>query len=233
MSAVLDAVKPTVAETIQGLASTNFIVDPISGERLSRITSIVSSAYKRHGAIIEIALYHAISEQNTIEARSKCPFYITRNASSYVENHDFKSDEGFRDCLNTKMPYREDGAKYEIDIIYFDHASKTVCALEVKRGNGQFDRGKRDSMIKAALSIRTLLESFAEQNNWPVLQVESRILAYYGVPKFPPEIYLTGAELDAFIAPGIKDKVELVNDYFRSKLLRLVGGDIGQGQLFH
>ncbi len=231
MATVLDEVRPIVDETIRKLENTNFLIDPIAGERLSRITSIVSSAYKRHGAIIEIALFHAISQQNTIEARSKESFFISKNVSSYVESHDFKSEDGFHSCLSTSMPYRRDGEKYEIDIVYFDFTTETICALEVKRGNGQFDRGKRDSMIKAALSVRMLLRSFAEHVGWPAKNVESRILAYYGVPRFPPEIYLRGKDLDQFIGPGIRDRVESVNDYFRERLLALVGGDVDQGIL--
>jgi len=233
MSAVLEAVRPTVDATIRKLEETRFIVDPIAGEQLSRVTSIVSSAYKRHGAIIEVALYHAISQQNSVEAWSKYPFYISRNASGYVESHDLKTRAGFEACLNTSIPYRAEGSRYEIDIIYFDHATGTVCALEVKRGNGEFDRGKRDSMIKSALCIRSLLASFAEEMSWEAKHVESRILAYYGVPKFPPQIYLRGVDIDHFIAPGIRDKIETVNDYFRQELLRLVSGDLQQGQLFH
>ncbi|MEM6934110.1 MAG: hypothetical protein AAF526_11050 [Pseudomonadota bacterium] len=228
---ILEAVRPTVDKTIAGLAGTKFVVDPIAGTRLSRITSIISSAYKRHGAIIEVALFHAINAQNAIEARNKVPFFVTRNASSYVESRDIKSATERKACLDTSLPYQTDGARYEIDILYFDHRSKIIVALEVKRGNGQFDRGKRDSMIKSALTVRTLLQSYAATFGWEAHAVESRILAYYGVPKFPPEIYLRGKDLDTFVGPGVQQRVEEVNDYFRAQLMRLIEGDIGQGQL--
>jgi hypothetical protein len=42
--------------TMQGLGKKKFITDPIVAPRYSGITSIVSSAYKRHGNIIEQAL---------------------------------------------------------------------------------------------------------------------------------------------------------------------------------
>ena len=131
------------------------------------------------------------------------------------------------------MPYRKERSEYELDIVYFDHATSTVCALEVKRGNGNFDRGKRDSMIKAALTVRSLLKSFADHMGWPAKKIESRILAYYGVPRFPPPLYLRGSEIDQFIGPGIIEKVESVNLYFRERLLQLVGGDVPQGKLFN
>ena len=123
--------------------------------------------------------------------------------------------------------------RLRLAILYFDHRSETIVALEVKRGNGQFDRGKRDSMIKSALTVRTLLTSYAQKEGWKPKGAESRILAYYGVPRFPPEIYLRGGDLDTFIGPGIHKSVEEVNDYFREQLMQLIRGNVGQGRLFH
>jgi hypothetical protein len=233
MPTVLDAVRPIVDQTINRLGEAKFVVDPIAGPELSKITSITSSAYKRHGAIIEIALFHAIAQRNNLEAESKVPFYVNRHASAYVEGHDFRSSDGLNACLRTSFPYSLEGAQHELDIIYFDHERRSIVALEVKRGNGEFDRGKRDSLIKSALAVRTLLSSYAEARGWHAESVESRILAYYGVPKFPEEIYLRGADLDTFIAPGIWSSVEEVNDYFRACLLDLLQQETRQKDLFH
>jgi len=52
----LERVAPVVDETIESLARTAFIEDPIAGPRYSRATSIISSAYKRHGRILEAAV---------------------------------------------------------------------------------------------------------------------------------------------------------------------------------
>lgn len=232
MPSDLEAVKPTVDRTISKLASTRFVIDPIAGEELSKITSIVSSAYKRHGAIIEVALFEAISQRNNIEAENRVKFFVNRNASSYIESHDIKGPDGLSACMLSSIFYREEGAEYELDIVYFDHQTETIVALEVKRGNGQFDRGKRDSMIKPALTVRSLLASYAEHRGWPARSVDSRILAYYGVPKFPPAIYLRGQELNEFVGPGVFESVEEVNEYFRSSLLKVIGGEIDQPELF-
>jgi hypothetical protein len=43
-----------VDDTIRALANVRFVEDPVAGVRYSRATSIVSSAYKRHGRILEI-----------------------------------------------------------------------------------------------------------------------------------------------------------------------------------
>ena len=116
--------------------------------------------------------------------------------------------------------------------MHYDHRSEKVVALEVKRGNGQFDRGKRDSMIKSALTVRSLHASYAETHGWSARTVESRIMAYYGVPKFPPQIHLRGQDLNSFIGPGIYESVEKVNEYFRTSLLEVIGGEVEQPELF-
>jgi hypothetical protein len=60
----MERVAPVVDETIRALAKSKFIEDPIAGVRYSRNTSIVSSAYKRHGRILEIALRESLRDSN-------------------------------------------------------------------------------------------------------------------------------------------------------------------------
>jgi hypothetical protein len=49
-------VMPVIDQTIPALAKSKFTADPVAGDRYSRSTSIISSAYKRHGRILETAL---------------------------------------------------------------------------------------------------------------------------------------------------------------------------------
>ena len=51
----MERVAPVVDETIRALAKTKFVQDPVAGLKYSRATSIVSSAYKRHNALLEEA----------------------------------------------------------------------------------------------------------------------------------------------------------------------------------
>ena len=46
---VLDLVKDEIEKTIQSLEAKTFLADPIAGPHFSKITSVMSSAYKRHG----------------------------------------------------------------------------------------------------------------------------------------------------------------------------------------
>jgi len=61
MGTVLDLVKDEVEKTIKRLNAKRFIADPIAGEHFSKIPSILSSAYKRHGYILERAILETVS----------------------------------------------------------------------------------------------------------------------------------------------------------------------------
>ena len=47
---------PEIEATIERLRVKKFRPDPIAGEHFSRIVSVMSSAYKRHGFILERAI---------------------------------------------------------------------------------------------------------------------------------------------------------------------------------
>ena len=60
MSNVLKKLKPIIDQTILKLSKPNFRQDPIGG-KFAFITSVISSAYKRHGAILEEALVERLN----------------------------------------------------------------------------------------------------------------------------------------------------------------------------
>jgi hypothetical protein len=60
----MERVAPVVGETIHALGKKLFVVDPIAGVCYSRATSIVNSAHKRHGRILEVALRESQGQQS-------------------------------------------------------------------------------------------------------------------------------------------------------------------------
>jgi len=62
MGVVLDLVKEEIETTIHSLEAKTFLADPIAGPHFSKITSVMSSAYKRHGYILERALLEALKQ---------------------------------------------------------------------------------------------------------------------------------------------------------------------------
>ena len=60
MGVVLDLMKPEIEKTIKRLDTKRFDPDPIAGPHFSKITSVMSSAYKRHGYILERAVLESL-----------------------------------------------------------------------------------------------------------------------------------------------------------------------------
>jgi hypothetical protein len=82
----MDRVTPVVDETIRILAKTKFVEDPIAGVKYSRATSIVSSAYKRHGRILETALRESLRESNRHHVWQDDAFKVSRAADTIVSD---------------------------------------------------------------------------------------------------------------------------------------------------
>src|SRR5438552_10843907 len=78
MGVVLDLMKDEIETTIKRLDSKSFDPDPIAGPHFSKITSVMSSAYKRHGYILERAI---------LETLKLCPhFEVWRDIDAIVFN---------------------------------------------------------------------------------------------------------------------------------------------------
>src|ERR1051325_6752474 len=95
----MDRVTPVIDETIRSLARKKFIEDPVAGTRHSRNTSIISSAYKRHGRILETALRESLRDSNRHRVWKEDVFKVSRAADQLVNS---QSDD---ECRRTTLPY--------------------------------------------------------------------------------------------------------------------------------
>jgi hypothetical protein len=95
----MERVAPVVDETIRALAKTKFVQDPVAGMKYSRATSIVSSAYKRHGRILETALRESLRESNRHKVWQEDTFKVSRAADALVGS---QSEDA---CRQSALPY--------------------------------------------------------------------------------------------------------------------------------
>lgn len=216
MSEFMGRVSPVVDATIALLAKTKFVVDPIAGEQYSRATSIISSAYKRHGKILETALRESLRESNRHKVWNDDAFRVSRAADALVNSQDEASSR------QTGLPYGEAMRTLQVDMLAFDQSDATLRAYEIKRGNGQFDAGKVRSIKRDLMCVQVLLKSYGETANLKPMSAESRIIFYYGVRSVPKPWSLTRNELDQHFGYPVVEKVEQANEYFRTKLYDLL-----------
>ena len=218
---VLNTLKPLVDATIDSLAATEFRVDPIAGVLFSRVVSVLSSAYKRHGSIIERSIVEALRQSGRYDVWQVERFGVQQQASTTVA-----AAGNFAASLNaTHLPYVGDGlgdAHLQIDAVVFDHQTHIVSSYEIKRGNGAFDAGKQRSMRREALLSKILLKNHCTARGFGATDSAAHIVFYYGVRSIPAPIGIIGTELDEHFEMPIYEQVEEVNAYFRTRLFEII-----------
>jgi hypothetical protein len=107
----MERITPMVDETIRTLAAVRFVEDPIAGARYSRATSIVSSAYKRHGRILEFALRESLRESNRHTVWHDDVFKVSREADALASTQDLLA------CLQTTLPYGNSVRTLQVDMV--------------------------------------------------------------------------------------------------------------------
>ena len=212
----MERVAPVVDETIAALSRVKFVEDPIAGVRYSRATSIVSSAYKRHGRILEMALRESLRESNRHKVWHDDAFRVSREADALA------STQALDACRQSALPYGEAVRRLQVDMVAFDNADQSIRAYEIKRGNGQFDAGKIRSITRDLKCIQVLLKSYGEFCKLQPAAAESKIIFYYGVRSIPRPWSLVKDELDEHFGFPVVERIEQANEYFRTRLHALL-----------
>ena len=220
MSAVLDLVRDEIEGTIQRLEAKTFLADPIAGAHFSKITSIMSSAYKRHGNILERALLEAVKQCPHFEVWRDEQFHVPPNVDHIVSG---SIAEGVK-LIGTDYPYSEGERTLQVDVIVFDKRNGILRAYEVKRGFGMHDLGKQRSMRRDILAIQVLLKSYGKGRGLDVKEAFSHIIFYYGQCSIPKPFSLTGPELDEHFGFPVYDAVEEVNKHYKARLFAILAG---------
>lgn len=215
---LVDRMRPHVDKTISSLGSKQFRIDPIAGETYSRATSIVSAAYKRHGGILELALRERLSDCEYFTVWHEPKFQIPAEVDHVVSSRN--SEIG--NSLPVEMPYRPGARTLQVDAFVFDRRVRTLRAYELKRANGDFDSGKKRSILRDVLSIQCLLKSYGASVGHTPEVVESRLISYYGVRVLPDPLNIFGDDLDDHFVFRVREPMEEVNSYFQEQLYTLL-----------
>ena len=220
MSNLIEKISPLIEETIQKLNAKNFRADPIGGEHFSKIVSVMSSAYKRHGFILEKAILERLSENQLFQVWEDKEFKVDAVADHLVDD----ALDNPEKLLDAKAAYSDTSFKrtLQIDTIVYDKVKKKLSAYEIKRGNGLHDAGKRRSMLRDLLCVQVLLSSYGEKKGLDIQSVSSRIIFYYGQCSISKPFSLIKDELDEHFNFEVVKHIEMVNELFRDKLFNLL-----------
>lgn len=218
LSTFQNHMQPLIDDTVNKLVKKRFEEDPLLPGEYSKIASIVSSAYKRHGFILEQAILYRLSQNNNLVVWDDPKFGVSASAESLVST--FIDREG--DALDTDLPYLENSDDHvrtiQVDVLVYNKTDRSLTAYEIKRGNGLHDAGKRRSMKRDLLIQQTLLKSYGTKRNFDVSRVDSKIIFYYGQCSLPKPFSLTGDEIDTEFKCSIRDFVEEANIMLAKRL---------------
>jgi hypothetical protein len=217
---VLDLVRDEVERTIHSLESKIFLADPIAGPHFSKITSVMSSAYKRHGFVLERALLEALRQCAHFEAWREERFHVPSNVDHMVNG----SIELGAKLIGTDYPYSEGDRTLQVDAVVFDKNTGILRAYEIKRGFGLHDSGKRRSMLRDTLCVQVLLKGYGKERGFDVKQAFSHIIFYYGQCSIPKPFSLTGLEIDGHFGWPVYEAVEEVNKHYKARLFAILAG---------
>lgn len=219
MADLVEAMRPVIDRTIEALSAKRFTPDPIAGKHFSKIVSLMSSAYKRHGYILENAILRRLAECPKFEVWEDKTFYVTEVADHMI-NGSFADPSRI---IGTTTQYRIDGHRtLQMDAIVYDKESKTIRAYEVKRGSGLHDAGKRRQILRDLMCSEVLLRSYGEQRNLEIAKSASHIIFYYGQCSIRKPFSLVREELDDHFGWPIVAEVEAVNQLFQKRLFEIL-----------
>ena len=156
---LLELLDKEIEATIQGLNKKKFQPDPIAGRTFSRVVSVTSSAYKRHGNIIEKAILAQLAARPELTVWSDKKFQVLKAADLIVN----LGSKNLSDINESDLDYGESGRTLQIDAIVYHKEARTLRAYEIKRGFGTHDSQKKKDMIHNALCVRSAIEIL-----WPV-----------------------------------------------------------------
>jgi hypothetical protein len=218
MGAVLDLLKDEIEKTIQRLDAKQFTPDPIAGKHFSKITSILSSAYKRHGYILERAI---------LEALKLCPDFVVWRDDNFqvpeVVDHIVNGSlAGPTKLIGTDYPYSDGKRTLQVDVLVFNKNTGSLKAYEVKRGTASHDSGKRRQMLRDVLCVQVLLKSYGKERGLDVKEAFSHVIFVYGQRSIAKPFAITGSELDEHFGWPVQEAVEEVSSYFKARLFSIL-----------
>ena len=217
MNATLNHVKPLIELTLKRLSERTFREDPLLGPAISRTTSVASSAQRRHGFVIEHAILCRLQQVDRFVVWADPTFAVSKVADNMIN-----AEPQPQKFIGANVEWGDVGRTLQVDALVYDKKAKTLSAYEIKRGNDRHDSGKTRSILRDLMCVQVLLKSYGEKRGLKVKSASSRIIFYYGQCSLPKPFSLTKDELDSHFGEPIVADIEVVNDYFRKQLMKLI-----------
>jgi hypothetical protein len=206
-------IKMAIDGTLARLRRKRFPLDPAVPPRYARAASIVASAYKRHGLILQLALVRALVSDPKLAVWSDVPFFITSAADHVCQ---VSADDSVAQSSLAYQP--EAGRPIRLDIVVLRSDIGLLSSYEIKRGNGPSDAGKTRQIKRDLICTQLLLRNYGMRLGYAVNSAEAHLISYYGRGHIKPPWSIEREALDEHFGCDVVQPIEQATDYFRFRL---------------
>jgi hypothetical protein len=180
----------------------------------------MSSAYKRHGQILDLTLLERLKDCARFQVWREDDFKLSHESLKQLRIHD-----RIEKCMRIELEYGDRERTIPIDIIVFDSKNRTLSSYNVKRGNGSYDSGKRRIILGDLLRTNMHLMDYGRKSGFSLISSHAHIVFYYGLLSIPKPLGIAGHELDVHFGFPVVEAIEYVNKYFKDRLHALIEED--------
>lgn len=114
------------------------------------------------------------------------------------------------------LPYTSGRHRRQIDLIVFNHVTRVLTLLEVKRGGGSIGSSRARDRQRDNVALERIGVDFARQAMGVQADVAlARVLSYYGRTGLAKDITVMGADLDQEFRVPVVNTIEKHLSYFR------------------
>lgn len=216
---VPQSVVEAIEKTITALNKRKFEPDPIAGPHFSKITSVMSSAYKRHGLVIEQAILQSMMANSAFDVWVDRAFPVSTAADDVASNFMVNPEQ----AIESGLAHDENGPRtLQVDLVAYHKATHHLSIYEIKRGSGFHDAGKKRQILRDVIFMELLAKSYGEARGYKVMTSRAHAVFYYGKCSIKPPYALTGGDLNDHFGFDLKSDVEAANALFKKRLFEIL-----------
>lgn len=207
--------KRTAARIVDAALTAQFAPDPLMPAETSRWVSALGSIQRRHGPELAFLLADSLAEVDGMDVFVEPDVGVTQEALDLAETGDIDA------CRHARCTPLDGIVRYvRLDVIVLDHRTGRVCALEVKRGTGNVDAGKRRSTIKDGLAALAMMRDFATRHGLADATPDFRVVSIYGRSGFQAGLSVNGDALDLYLDAQVSGEIWRLERALRNEIER-------------
>jgi hypothetical protein len=203
---------------LKGALATEFAPEPLITEAESREHSVIASAVKRHGVLIQQGVGLMLEASERYDVLHGMRFPITAAAVSLIKDHSL--DDLRHVSLPATLPA---GEELSVDLVVMDKQTGWAAIIDVKRGNGRSEGKKCDRLERGLRAAALVAGDVLRQRGFArPRMVQGFFVDYYGQSGIRSEVALVGSELDGFFEVPITSAIDAMTNSLGRELQRAV-----------